>query len=80
VFPHVALVAPPAAILGETSSNFVIVAADRPIDVDTLQQRLGAYTTEAATAMAEHQVADFTADAPVLTDDHAPVDQLLVTP
>ncbi|WP_213453074.1 fused MFS/spermidine synthase [Rhizomonospora bruguierae] len=80
VFPHVLLVAPPAAIRGEVSANFVIVAADHPIDVAALQRRLDGYPEERATVLAEGAAADFARGGPVLTDDHAPVDQLLVTP
>lgn len=80
VFPHVLLIAPPAAIRGESSANFVIVAADHPVDPAALQRRVDGYTTEPATVLDESQVAAFAGNAAVLTDDHAPVDQLLVIP
>jgi len=76
VFDHVALAASPAALAGEGGGNLVVLAGDQPLDVDAWQAGL----EERGTTW---QVIDGTrldawvGDAEVLTDDHAPVDQLL---
>ena len=69
VFRHVALVAPPAALRGETGSNFVVFASDAPLlDVHRADVQ----------AVSGDRLGEFVGAAPVLTDDHAPVDQLLL--
>ena len=52
------------------------IASDRPVDLDALQELL----TERETGwsvLTGPQLASWVGDAEVLTDDHAPVDQLL---
>ncbi|MFG1952255.1 fused MFS/spermidine synthase [Micromonospora sp. NPDC048830] len=77
-FRHVALVAPPAAIAGERGANFLIVASDAPLPLDALGQRVAALP-EPASLLSGDALAGFVGDALVLTDDYAPVDQLLAT-
>lgn len=73
VFPHVAVVLGPSVAQGG-SGNSVIVGSDRPIDVDALERRRrlagddGRYVDD---------VGSFVDGAAVLTDDFAPVDQLI---
>ncbi|MEU8222527.1 fused MFS/spermidine synthase [Kribbella sp. NPDC048915] len=71
VFPHVAVIARTDELAGEGGGNFVVAASDQPIDAAAIRNHL-------ETPM---QVLDrpngFVGDAPVLTDDYAPVDQLL---
>ncbi|MGC5019763.1 fused MFS/spermidine synthase [Micromonospora sp. DT47] len=77
-FRTVALIAPAGAIAGEQGSNFLIVASDAPLPLDALRRRLG--TVDAPPdLLVEGQLAGFVGDALVLTDDYAPVDQLLAT-
>ncbi|GAA0724199.1 hypothetical protein GCM10010199_33440 [Dactylosporangium roseum] len=69
VFAHVALIAPPAALRGETGSNFVVLGSPEPLrpfeaPID-------------ARVLTGDGLRDFIGDAAVLTDDYAPVDQLL---
>jgi spermidine synthase len=71
VFAHVAVYATPGALGGTDGGNLVLVASDRPLPLDRLRalaatrgERLG-------------DAAAFAGDAQVLTDDDAPVDQLL---
>jgi spermidine synthase len=77
VFEHVALMAAPDTVDGVTGGNHVLVASRQPLPLagiaDGLAQR-GSWVAadEAATAR-------FAGDAPVLTDDRAPVDQLVTT-
>jgi spermidine synthase len=73
VFPHVALIAPPRALAGEVGANFVIVASHAPLPLDAIRSRL-AGLPEPVTLQPD---ASFAAGARVLTDDFAPVDQLL---
>jgi spermidine synthase len=76
VFPHVLLLARAPVLAGEDGGNLVAVASRQPLPVPEL-----------TTAVREHDLAwrhiegdgldAFIGDADVLTDDHAPVDQLL---
>lgn len=76
IFEHVALAAAPAATRGEGGGNLVVLASDAPIDA-----------TSWATGIDERdldwrvidgaELAGWVGDSPVLTDDFAPVDQLL---
>jgi spermidine synthase len=75
-FPHVALIAPPTAITGEHGSNFVILASRDPLPINAIWPRLAA-VEKPATLLSGPELDAFVADARVLTDDYAPVDQLL---
>jgi spermidine synthase len=75
-FPHVALIAPPAAIAGDRGSNFVILASHDPLPINAIWPRLAAIE-EPATLLSGAELDEFVDDARVLTDDYAPVDQLL---
>ena len=76
VFADVAVLARPAALSGDEGGNLVLVAADAPIDVEALAER-AAVRGESGGAAGREQAEQFAGDAPVLTDDDAPVDQLL---
>jgi spermidine synthase len=76
VFPHVAVLAPPAYLEGRDGGNFVVVASDRPLPVDAALDRARQRGTGYA-ALEGAALARFVGDAEVLTDDHAPVDQLI---
>ncbi|TWF77837.1 methyltransferase family protein [Pseudonocardia hierapolitana] len=75
-FPHVALLARPEQLAPGGGGNAVIVASDRPIDVAELAQR-AAVRGEPASVLDGAAALRFAGDAPVLTDDWAPVDQLM---
>ncbi|MEV4533458.1 fused MFS/spermidine synthase [Asanoa sp. NPDC049518] len=77
-FPHVALIAPVRSLAGEQGSNFVIVASPAPLPMDQLKTRLtedddGGDTT----IVTGDELSAFVGDAEPLTDEYAPVDQLL---
>ena len=76
VFENVALVAPPALARGERGGNAVLLASDAPLPAtalaDLLDQRDASLTVLRGVPLAE-----LAGDARVLTDDLAPVDQLL---
>jgi spermidine synthase len=76
VFGHVAVIAPPDLLAGEGPGNFVLVAGSRPLLADAVALRIAARGgTEQV--LADASAAPFADGAPVLTDDHAPVDQWL---
>ncbi len=76
-FPHVALVARPSSLAGEGGGNYVVLASDAPIDAQALQARLADRAPELDLLAGAGEVARFVGGAAPLTDDHAPVDQLL---
>ncbi|HEX2273809.1 MAG TPA: fused MFS/spermidine synthase [Acidimicrobiales bacterium] len=76
VFGHVAVIAPPALLEGEQGGNFVLVASDVPIDAAGITGAIRARGGAEQVATGEAAAA-FAGDAPILTDDHAPVDQWL---
>ncbi|MDX3002072.1 fused MFS/spermidine synthase [Kribbella solani] len=71
VFPYVAVIARKDELSGRTGGNFVVLASDQPIKVPGISALL-----EPKMAL-QDQLAGFVGDAPILTDDYAPVDQLL---
>lgn len=79
-FAHVALVAPPAALAGTEGANFLIVASAAPLPLDALRARLATSADEPVTLLSGAALDEFVGAAPVLTDDFAPVDQLLAAP
>jgi hypothetical protein len=76
VFRYVALVAPQRALAGESGSNFVILASDSPLPVEALRLRVGALP-EPVRVLDGAELVGFVGGAGILTDDYAPVDQLL---
>ena len=76
VFPHVVLLARAPVLAGEDGGNVVAVASRSPLPVDRIEDALRRF--DLAWQVAEGDELDrFVGDADVLTDDHAPVDQLL---
>jgi spermidine synthase len=76
VFPHVLLLARAPVLAGEDGGNVVAVASRSPLPTTGIEAALSAH--ELAWQTAEGRVLDdFVGDADVLTDDHAPVEQLL---
>lgn len=73
VFAHVAVVLGPAAAQGG-SGNSVIIGSDQPIDVGALERRLRLAGDD---GLFVDDVDGLIDGAPVLTDDFAPVDQLI---
>ncbi|HEY4568769.1 MAG TPA: fused MFS/spermidine synthase, partial [Kribbella sp.] len=71
VFPYVAVIARKDELAGRSGGNYVVVGSDRPIDVPAIAGRLE------PNMELRDQPAGFVGDAPVLTDDYAPVEQLL---
>lgn len=76
VFKHVMVIAPPDYLTGERGGNFVIVAGDAAFDLPALSAALAAGGSTALILVGEDLV-EFVGNANVLTDNHAPVDQLI---
>ena len=76
VFPHVALLARDAVLAGEDGGNVVVLASQQPLPLDAVGAALRDQDLTWQVASGERLDA-FVGDAEVLTDDHAPVDQLL---
>jgi SAM-dependent methyltransferase len=76
VFDHVLLVAPPALARGERGGNAVLLASDEPLPPTALIDLLDQWDASPA-VLHGAALAAFVGDADVLTDDLAPVDQLL---
>jgi MFS family permease len=75
-FPHVAVLARPEQLAPGGGGNAVVVASDRPIDVAALAAR-AAVRGEPESVLDGSAALRFAGTAPVLTDDWAPVDQLI---
>lgn len=75
VFDHVAVVTLPQRF--DTGGNFMIVASKRPIQADSIVEHASRLDLEVTIVMDE--LDRFVAGADPLTDDFAPVDQLLST-
>ncbi|MEU3145015.1 MULTISPECIES: fused MFS/spermidine synthase [unclassified Streptomyces] len=81
IFEHVALVGEPADIgLGPAATpgggNLVVLASGRPVDLRAAQEALDARQTGWKIAVGD-DLTSWIGDARPLTDDYAPVDQLL---
>ena len=79
LFDHVAVIAPPATLAGRNGGNVVLVASAEPLDVAAVTARIGTWGRASDTGILADpgEVDAFIGDAPILTDDYAPVDQLL---
>jgi spermidine synthase len=76
VFRQVAVVAPPGGFGDDRDGNFVLLASDAPLPLSAIQRhatRRGQPTAVLTGAALDR----FLGGAEVLTDDHAPVDQLV---
>ncbi len=75
-WPHVAALAATGALEDGSGGNIVLVASHAPLDLEQQRRELStrglAWEVTAGTALDR-----FVRDAPVLSDDFAPVDQLL---
>ncbi len=76
LFDHVAVAAPPEATEGRGGGNLVVLASDAPLDSAAWQSEMD--ELDVGWALLDGARLDaWVGDVPVLTDDHAPVDQLL---
>lgn len=76
-FANVAIIAPVPTLAGRSGGNLVMVGSDNPLPRGAIRQRLLQTAPELSIIAGRGAVRSFAADAQVLTDDFAPVDQLL---
>ena len=76
VFRHVAVAAETDTLTRAGGGNVVAVASDRPLDLAAIGEELAERQTDWS-VVGGADLAAWVAGAPVLTDDYAPVDQLL---
>ena len=76
IFDHVAVIAPADYLAGETGGNFVLVASNRAIDAAAIRNEL-TQRSSGARVITGDTVVTFIGDTEILTDDFAPVDQLI---
>ena len=77
VFGHVALLGAPVTVAGEGGGNHILVASRQPLPLADIQRRLAERNPWLVAD--ERATAAFAGRAEVLTDAHAPVDQLITT-
>lgn len=76
VFPEVAVISRPEALAGKIGANFVVVAAAAKLPLERLRVRLAALATPTV-VVSGPELSAVVGDARILTDDFAPVDQLI---
>ncbi|GAA1733932.1 fused MFS/spermidine synthase [Aeromicrobium alkaliterrae] len=74
VFDEVLVLSDAATLAGEDGGNLLIVASQAPLDLDALVAGLQDVGWD---VLAGQGLRDWSAGAPILTDDYAPVDQLI---
>jgi spermidine synthase len=77
VFAHVAVLAPASRIAGETGGNVVLLASDTPLPAEAIRAAAARRGDDVELLADPAAIDAFIGDAIVLTDDFAPVDQLL---
>ena len=79
VFSNVAVIARSSTIGGQNGGTLVLVASDTPLDSAAVEAAIAARNEGAITRVLADpaDVQAFIGDSPILTDDFAPVDQLL---
>ena len=77
VFDHVAVIGPPGRFDGSQGGNTIVVASDAPLPLDALRAELAARARRRRGVGPTRELDELVDGAPVLTDDYAPVDQLL---
>jgi hypothetical protein len=77
VFDHVAVLAPPPYLEGDAGGNFVLVSSASPIDIDGIEAVIAA-RGGVEVGLSGPELASWIGETPVLRDDFAPVDQMLL--
>jgi hypothetical protein len=76
VFEHVAVFAPPGYFTGDSGGNYVLIGSHDPIDLEGVSAALQA-RGGIEIGLSGADLARFVDGADPLTDDYAPVDQML---
>ena len=79
LFAHVAVISARPTLAGQGGGNVVLVASAEPLDVAAVTANIDSWGEGASTGILADpaEVAAFIGDGQVLSDDYAPVDQLL---
>ena len=77
VFEHVAVIGPAGRFDGSEGGNTIVVASDQPLPLDRLAELNAGRGDDDVVVGDPAALDDFVDGAPVLTDEYAPVDQLL---
>jgi spermidine synthase len=77
VFPHVALLTYPEAIAGQVGANFIVVASPKPLALAEMQRVLATQPDLNMVGIEGARLQTFVGNAKVLTDELAPVAQLI---
>lgn len=77
VFPYVALITYPEAVTGQVGANFIVVASAQPIPLAEMQRLLAAQPDLNMIGVDRAALKRFVGKAKVLTDELAPVAQLI---
>jgi spermidine synthase len=77
VFAHVAVLAPATVLDGERGGNLVVIASDAPLPVEAIEAEIADRDDDDVVVSDPAALDELVGDSPVLTDDYAPVDQLL---
>lgn len=76
VFEHVAVLAPPDYLAGQAGGNFVLVGSDSPLDMVAVTATISARGGREM-ALSDDELVGFVDGLLPLTDDFAPVDQMI---
>ena len=77
VFPHTALLAISAQLPDHGGGNFVLVGSDAALSGAGMRAQAAAHGDPSTVVVEDHAYDELASGGPVLTDDFAPVDQLL---
>jgi len=77
VFDHVAVVGPAERLAGISGGNFILVASDVPIPAEAIEANSADRGDDNRVLGTPAELDEFVGGADVLTDEHAPVDQLI---
>ena len=77
VFSEVILLAPQTYVSGDSGGNYILAASNEDLDVEDIATRI-AERGGVETIYSGQDLVEFIDGAPVLTDDFAPVDQMLL--
>ena len=77
VFDHVAVIGPPGRFDDTQGGNSIVVASDAPLPLDAIRAEIAARGDDDLVVGDAAGLDDVVGGSPVLTDEYAPVDQLL---
>lgn len=77
VFDHILVISPSGDLVGARGGNVVVLASDQPLDRAAIEEGLIDRSTPMSPVSAAELAAFLGQDPLILTDDYAPVDQLL---